>query len=165
MVSEKGLCKKCTLLINSGTKKRKSEKPIKRESSRNYSKALREAKRSFQLLRRLQEADKKGMVKCVHGSIRHYTKCDGGHYVPGEKLFTCFIQDNVWPQEKYKNMDMMNPVTVLEYRNFLIKKVGIERVEWLEMASKLQIKYSVFELVEMKRQYDKEIEEIKSKII
>lgn len=163
MVDVPGLCQKCIRLINSGTKKRKP-KPIKKESSNNYRKALRDAKQSFQLLRRLQESDLNGMVKCVHGSVKHYTKCDGGHYIPAEKLFTCFIPENVNPQEKYKNMDMMNPLTVIEYRNWLIKKIGLQRVEWLEMASKLQAKLSTFELIEMKKQYDNEINEIKQKI-
>lgn len=149
-------------MLNGGVRKRKAAKPIKKESSRNYSKALREAKRSFQLLRRLQEADENGIVRCVHGAIRNYKGVDGGHYLPSHKLFTCFIPDNVWPQEKYKNLDMMNPVTVLEYRNWLIQKVGLERVEWLEMASKLNIKYSTFELIEMKKNYDNEIAKIKS---
>ena len=160
-VTEKGLCKKCTDLINSGPGSKKHRKPIKKESNSNYSKALREAKRSFQLLRRLQESDDKGIVNCVHGAIRNYKGVDGGHYIPAHKLFTCFVADNVWPQEKYKNLDMMNPVTVFEYRNFLIQKVGLQRVEWLEMASYLTIKYSSFELIEMKNQYDKEIAEIK----
>ena len=162
-VTERGLCKKCTDLINSGVRKRKAAKPIKKESSRNYSKALREAKRSFQLLRRLQEADDKGMVKCIGGSYRHYTKCDGSHYIPAERLFTCFIPDNVNCHEKFLNLTMHNPVVSMQYRNWLIEKVGLQRVEWLEMASHLTIKYSTFELIEMKKQYDKEIAEIKSK--
>lgn len=160
VVKEKGLCLKCTKLINSGTRAKKP-KPIKKESSRNYSKALREAKQSFQLLRRLQETDENGIVKCVHGSYRSYKSCDGGHYLPGYKLFTCFNPLNVWPQEKYKNMDMMNPVTVMEYRDFLINKIGLQKVEWLESVAHLPVKYSTFELVEMKRQFDNEIAEIK----
>lgn len=162
MVNEKGLCAKCTKMLNSGTAKRKkAAKPIKKESSRNYSKALREAKQSFQLLRRLQEADDKGIVKCVHGSYRNYKGCDSGHYLPATKLFTCFNPLNVWPQEKHKNMDMMNPVTVMEYRKFLIDKIGLDQVEWLESVANLPIKYSTFELVEMKREFDKQIAEIK----
>ena len=155
---ESGICDKCQNLIKQGFKKRK---PIKKNSDLSFPKAFKEAKQTFQLLRRVQEADTNGMVKCVHGSIKHYTRCDSGHFYPAMYKNTCFNHLNVHPQEKTKNMDMMNPATVLEYRNFLINKIGIHELERLESIYKLPKKYSSFELIEMTKAWKAEIEQIK----
>ena len=152
-----GICDKCTNQLNKVGKR----KPIAKESNLSFPKALAEAKRAFQLLRRVQEADNKGMVKCVHGRYVHYSKCDGGHYIPAHYKKHCFDPNNVWPQEKNKNMDMHCPVTVKEYRDFLIKKIGIEYVEYLENTYKMTVKYTAFELKEMAKAFNHEAEKIK----
>ena len=121
-IFENGICPKCIGLMNKSVK---AKKQIKKASDRDYPKAFKEAKAAFQLLRRLQEADKNGVVICVHGSRKHYTRCDGGHYMPAHYKYHCFNPLNVHPQEKHKNMDMQNPITVMEYRSFLIKKIGL----------------------------------------
>ena len=139
----------------------KKRKPIKKQSEQSYPMAFKDAKRTFQLLRRLQESDLNGIVICVHGKRCHYTKCDGGHYLPAHNLNTCFNSLNVWPQEKVKNLNMNDPIVAMEYRNFLIKKIGIKDVENLESTYKIQKKYSVFELVEMTKVWKSEIEQIK----
>ena len=56
---------------------------------------------------------------------------------------------------------MQNPMTVLEYRNFLINKIGINELERLESIYKLPKKYSAFELIEMTKVWKAEIEQIK----
>ena len=155
---ENGICDKCKSVLNKVSKR---NKPIRKESQGNWSKAFREAKRDFQLLRRLQEADSNGIVSCVHGKKAHYTKVDAGHYLPSHYKNTCFNHLNVWPQEKNKNMDMINPMTVMEYRSFLIKKIGLSEVEKLEQTYKIERKFSAFELVEMSKLFRIEIEIIK----
>ena len=153
-----GICEKCTKLMNQGFKPKKA---IKKESDRSYPKAFKEAKAAFQLLRRLQEADINGIVKCIHGSYKHYSKVDGGHFYPAMYKNTCFNSFNVWPQEKSKNLDMMNPETVNEYKEFLIKKIGVQEFIALTDSYKLPKKYSTFELIEMTRYYRSEIDRIK----
>jgi hypothetical protein len=155
---ENGICPKCQKLIKQGFK---SRKPIKKNSDLSFPKAFKEAKQTFQLLRRVQEADINGMVKCVHGSIKHYTKVDAGHYLPANYKYHCFNPLNVHPQEKNKNMDMHCVITVLEYREFLIKKIGLVEVEKMEQTHRLERKYSVFELIEMTKAWKLEIEQIK----
>ena len=158
-----GICPKCEALIKKGFATRKKatkekRKALSKTSANNYPKALRRAKAAFQRLRRIQEADAKGYVKCVHGGIRHYTKCDGGHYFPSTYLFTCFNPDNVFPQEKYKNADMNNPTTQQEYKDFLLKTIGEKRLKFLEDNYRIPIKYTAFELNAMAEQWEKESE-------
>lgn len=155
---ENGICPKCQKLMKQGFKKRK---PIKKNSDLSFPKAFKEAKQTFQLLRRVQEADTNGMVKCVHGSIKHYTKVDAGHYLPANYKYHCFNPLNVHPQEKNKNMDMHCVITVLEYREFLIKKIGLVEVEKMEQTHRLERKYSAFQLIEMTKAWKVEIEQIK----
>jgi len=155
---ENGICDKCKTILN---KVPKRNKPIRKQSPANWSKAFREAKRDFQLLRRLQEADNNGMVNCVHGRKAHYKQVDAGHYLPSHYKNTCFNPLNVWPQEKNKNLDMGNPVTAMEYRSFLIKKIGLGEVEKLEQTYKMERKFAAFELVEMSKLFRIEIEIIK----
>lgn len=155
---ENGICPKCTVTLNKVSKR---NKPLKKQSDSGWSKAFRECKISFQLLRRIQEANNEGMVTCVHGKRMHYTKCDSGHYMPAQYKYTCFNPLNVWPQEKNKNMDMQNPVTVLEYRSYLIEKIGLIEVERLEQTYRIERKYSAFELVEMSKLFRSEIDAIK----
>ena len=151
-----GICDACQKQINKAYRtkavKRKS-KSINKKSNREYPKALKEAKEFFQKWARLKFADDNGMVKCVHGSIRHYKKIDGGHYIPAERLATCFDEINVNPQEKNKNLDMYNPITNKEYTDYMNKKYGNEAIINLEKRSHLNIKYSVFELKEIAKKY------------
>lgn len=165
---QNGLCNKCTLLIQKGftARKREAKKKkmtLKRESQNAYPNALKRAKAAFQRLRRIQEADENGIVKCVHGSVRKWEHVQGGHYFPSFYLYTCFHPDNVWPQEAIKNYDMQNPETQNEYRNFLLQKIGAERLAFLETHYRLPIKYSTIELNALAERWENEAKELINK--
>lgn len=158
-----GICPKCEALIKKGFAARKKatkekRKALSKTSANNYPKALRRAKAAFQRLRRIQEADSNGMCRCVHGGLKHYTKIDAGHLYPATYLFTCFHPDNVWPQSKHKNFDMHNYQTQLEYRNYLLQKIGNERLGYLDQNYRNPKKYSTFELNTLAEQWEKESE-------
>jgi hypothetical protein len=158
-IFENGICPRCKGKISQSQKPKKT---IKQVSNNSYPKALKEAKRAFQLLRRVQESDHNGVCKCVHGSYRHYTKCDGGHLFPAYYLAICFNPINVNPQEKDKNKDMMNPETTQEYVNWFIDKYGKDQYERLKLLKNSKIKYSTFELVEMTKIWTTQIEKLKT---
>ena len=87
--------------------------------------------KSFQLLRRLEEADEFGMCTCIStGKREYYQKLDGGHYLSRRCRATELEPDNVWPQSKYANQYLNGDP--LNYRDGLIRKIGLERVERLE---------------------------------
>lgn len=162
---EGGICDKCKVRINQNkkpkAKKNQPVKPIEKLSKRSYPEALRKAKQSFQLLRRLETSDDNGYCKCVHGEHKHYKSCDAGHLIPAYYLAVCFDKDNVWPQEKHKNRDMMNPETSGQYKDWLIAEKGEET--YIRLISRMhnKVKYSTFELIVMKEDFDKQIKEIK----
>jgi len=152
-----GICDKCKVILNKVSKR---NKPIRKQSPRSWSKALREAKASFQKLRRLQEMDQNGICLCVNGEYRHWTKAQGGHWIPGKNLSTCFESMNVHPQAGHKNADMDNPIISAEYTAYMIARYGAEEVEKLVQRSKQTKKYSTFELIWMKKEYDNQVLEI-----
>jgi hypothetical protein len=153
---DNGLCPKCTKSLNNWHNA-KTKSKIKRQSSNTYPKALREAKASFQQLRRIEEADNNGIVICEDGSRCLWSKCDGGHYIPAKYLATCFQKENVNPQRKVRNLNMDDPTISLGYRSFMISKYGIDVVEQIERDKHVPKKYTVFELEIMKADYDSQI--------
>lgn len=87
--------------------------------------------KAFQLLRRLEEADENGYCTCIStGKREEYQKLDGGHYISRRCRATELEHDNVWPQSKYANQYLGGDT--LNYRDSLIRKIGLERVERLE---------------------------------
>lgn len=87
--------------------------------------------KAFQLLRRLEEADEFGYCTCISTGKRiYYKECDGGHLIPRRCKATELEPDNVWPQSKYANQYLNGDY--LNYRDNLVKKIGLDRVERLE---------------------------------
>ena len=87
--------------------------------------------KAFQLLRRLEEADEWGMCTCISTGKRiPYKELDGGHYISRTCRATELEHDNVWPQSKYANQYLHGDYH--NYRDSLIKKIGMDRVERLE---------------------------------
>ena len=87
--------------------------------------------KSFQLLRRLEEADEWGMCTCISTGKRiPYKELDGGHYISRACRATELEHDNIWPQSKYANQYLHGDYH--NYRDRLIDKIGLDRVERLE---------------------------------
>lgn len=87
--------------------------------------------KQFQLLRRLEEADEFGYCTCISTGKRIYYKdLDGGHLISRRCRATELESDNVWPQSKYANQYLSGDY--LNYRDNLVKKIGLDRVERLE---------------------------------
>lgn len=62
------------------------------------------AKKEFQKYVRMRDADEHGYCTCCTcGKRLHWKEIDGGHFVPAERLATCFIDENCNPQCTYCN--------------------------------------------------------------
>lgn len=90
---------------------------------------------AFQLMRRLEEADKNGICSCIScGRKHHYKELDGGHFISkgaGGHFGARYARFNVWPQcvycNKYKSGNSA------EYRARLVQKIGKDTVEEMEL--------------------------------
>lgn len=171
VVTVKGdICPSCQIKI--ATKKpiqKKDQKPkqielfekpqkTKYQIDRGKNKRLfNDALTAFQKLRRLQESDKNGYCKCVNGEMKHWKACDGGHYFSSGKCRnTAFTPMNVHPQSKIKNFNMGTGFVADEYKSYLIKRYGKEAFEILEIQAKIPKKWSNFELIEMRKDFNRQ---------
>ena len=101
----------------------------------------KKAKKTFQKWVRLRDADKHGFCKCCTcGTIKHWKKCDGGHFIPAEWLATCFIEHNCHSQCKSCNGFLEGNKD--EYFIFMEKKYGRGTVDQLIQQKHLNIKYT-----------------------
>jgi len=148
------------------------EKPKKTKSQIDLDKNKRlfdETLIEFQRLRRLQESDENGYCKCVNGEImkwnaygKYYNEqCHSGHYFSAGKCRnTAFVSMNVHPQNGAKNMTMGDGFVADEYKSYLIKRYGKEAFESLEIQARIPKKWSNFELIQMRKEYNRQYLEL-----
>jgi len=85
---------------------------------------------AFCKLRRLQEADYNGMVRCVTcGRPVKWNECDGGHFIDRHYRGTELEPDNVWPQCVVCNRFLSGDKE--KYKDVLINRIGKDRMERL----------------------------------
>lgn len=102
------------------------------EKSRRIPQNIRDGcLKSFQRLRRLEEANDSGFVRCIScGRILKWKDAEGGHYISRANRATEMERDNVWPQcHECNNLLHGN---LEEYRARLVEKIGEERVRRIE---------------------------------
>lgn len=93
--------------------------------------AREKALKAFQRLRRYQCADGNGIVRCISCGVAIEAKrCDGGHYEGRSNRATELENDNVWGQCKRCNGPLGG--NTIAYRNRLIARIGLDRVERIE---------------------------------
>lgn len=131
-----------TTTSRSKTKKVKKPKPI---PSNIRQKALS----SFQKLRRAEEANADGMVRCIScGKVMDWRESQGGHYIPRGVTATELEPDNVNPQCPRCNGPLNG--NYICYRMGLVNKIGEERVQRLEhMMEAYRANYSDCEAMEL----------------
>jgi hypothetical protein len=85
-------------------------------------------------------------------SCGEYKKLQAGHYVAVKKgSFLRFHEDNV--NGECLHCNYYNPSHLVWYRMNLVKKIGVERVEWLEANCRNVKKWSRAELEEIIQKY------------
>lgn len=114
----------------------RSKKPAKSKANKPKKKPIPKNIRTrcltaFQKLRRMQEANDEGYVRCIScGKAMHWKEAQGGHYIPRTVRTTELDKDNIWPQcPQCNGVRAGNPIP---YRYNLVRKIGKERVERLE---------------------------------
>jgi hypothetical protein len=120
-----------------------------------------EAREWFQRFIRLRDKD----LACI-SCEREADSYDGGHYFKAE-LYSglIFHEDNCHKQCKRPcNMDLHGNES--NYRIGLVKKIGEERVKWLEENKDMlrTYKYSKAELIQIKEIYKGKVKEIKATV-
>jgi hypothetical protein len=136
-------------------KQRKKDKEA-REKLKTIGQVEADAKRIFQKWVRFRDKD----LPCISCN-KTADSYDGGHYFKSE-LYSglIFHEDNCNKQCVYCNQHLHGNES--NYRIGLVKKIGEERVRWLEENKDRlrQYKYSKDELIEIKKKYLQKLKEL-----
>jgi len=137
------------------TKKKKAQTKVLKEKVKTLSDYAKETQTIFNRYIRLRDAGK-GCISCL--TTKPNIQYHAGHYRSvGAAPQLRFHELNVWLQcSSCNNHKSGNSI---EYRINLIKRIGIDKVEWLECQNK-PIKYTVLELIDLKEHYKQKIKDV-----
>ena len=144
------------LKIKAEKKKQQQEKKVLREKVKTLSDYAKEAQTIFNRYIRLRDAE----MPCIScGTTKTNIQYHAGHYRSvGAAPQLRFEELNVWKQCSACNNHKSG--NSIEYRINLIKRIGVEKVEWLESQNKPK-KYTKDELVEIKNKYTQKLKTLK----
>ena len=132
----------------------KKELKEKLKTKKDYEKEL---ERIFNKYIRLRDRNEP-CISC--GAKAHTYKLTAGHYFPaGSYKNIRFDEDNVHSQCWY-NCNRSKSGNLIEYRVGLVGKIGTQRLEALEKRAREPRKYTIPELIELKKYYKNKIKEL-----
>ena len=114
----------------------------------------------FQLYIRLRDVNNQGAFRCIScGKSKPFSPMDAGPFIGRAEISLRYCESNVFGHSRYCNR-MLNG-NLLDYRKALVKKLGEDKVEWLENTKHSTKQYSIFELQTLIDYYKKEVEKLK----
>jgi len=144
------------LTLKKEAKEWSREKKIIKEKLKTLGQYEKDAKVEFQKWIRLRDKDE----PCISCKTNKASQWDGGHYFKAE-LYSglIFHEDNCHKQCSRCNNELHGNES--SYRINLVKKIGEERVKWLEdNKDRLRVyKFTKQELIDIKDEYKKRIKE------
>lgn len=129
----------------------KVKKPVE-----NKKKHTDELDKVFSFYIRLRDSMPGGMCKCIScGKIVPFSKIQAGHYRSRGNMSTRWNPDNVNGECVECNLQLRNGDHLLDYRANLIRKIGENKVTWIDAYSREPYKYTDFELTILIKDYTK----------
>lgn len=109
---------------------------------------------------RLKYSNKNGYCRCIScGKVYFWKNIQNGHYMSRRYMSTRFSEDNCRPQGVECNI--FNQGNIQMYRRALIKEIGEQRVNLIEVRARQERKcWSIFELNALIEFYKKEVEKL-----
>lgn len=157
----------CAIVLADIAKKKKeaSKTRIERQERKAAKERLKtkrdwsnEIDRIFQEYCRYRDADEP-CISCEKFCSPNGNESDGGHYITRRNKALRWDERNCNKQCKYCNDRLKGNYS--EYRKGMIKKYGIEVVEWLERTDHVVPRYTISELIEIKAKYSKLARELR----
>ena len=109
---------------------------------------------------RLKYSDSRGYCRCIScGKVYFWKEIQNGHYMSRRYMSTRFSEDNCRPQGVECNI--FNQGSIQMYRRALIKEIGEQRVDLIEVRARQENKnWSLFELKQLIEYYKKEVDKL-----
>lgn len=127
----------------------RTSKPVE-----NKKKHTDELDKVFQFYIRLRDAMTGGMSRCIScGKVVPFDKIQAGHFRSRKHMSTRWSELNV--NSECFVCNCMDGDHLLDYRKNLIRKIGEQKVQWIESYCHETQKWSDFELVLMIKDYSK----------
>jgi hypothetical protein len=141
-------------------KKTSAKKLVKKKkSSIPLSKLRDELDRVFSLYIRQKSSDKNGDAKCVTcGSVKEWRKQHCGHYISRRHLSLRWEIKNC--EVQCVGCNIFNQGAGSSFALFLIKKYGVNHLEWLEIKKNNTMKMDRFAYQSLMEEYKQKIENI-----
>ena len=115
--------------------------------------------RVFALYIRLRDVMPNGYVRCIScGKIKAFDDVDCGHFHSRTHMATRFDEDNCHAECRFDNR--FSADHLIKYRQNLIKKIGQNRVDLLEVKAHSAKHYMDFELEQMIEHYTREVKKL-----
>lgn len=123
-----------------------SSAQIKKYQKKDIPQLIKLAEKYFNAFIRKRD-DQGGYFTCISCGIpKSLNKMNAGHYLSaGHNGIVRFNEDNVWGQCIGCNLHLHG--NLIKYRENLVKKIGVERVEMLESTSRMAHKWDRFGLI------------------
>lgn len=132
-------------------------KNLDKESLKTWSDHIQELQKLFNQFIRMRDLG----LPCISCGTTKNVEYHAGHYIPaGNYGFLRFNELNV-NRQCGKNCNKERHGNVHEYRDGLIKKIGIEKVLWLEANRHNNLELSIPEIIELKIKYKQKIKELR----
>lgn len=132
--------------------KRKPKAKKTKSKSSSFSTLVNKLDKVYSKYIRLRDAMPGGMTRCIScGKIKPFDKMDCGHFFSRTHMSTRFDEDNTHSECSFCNRFCADHL--IGYRENLIKKIGTQRFQLLEVKVHQTKKWSHFELEQLIKYY------------
>ena len=138
------------------TKKRKADDGQPKKRTKRKPDLVKKLDRVFSLYIRLRDAMPSGFVRCIScGKIKRFEDVDCGHYFSRTHMATRFDEDNC--NAGCRSCNRMSADHLIGYRKNLVAKIGLNRIDRLDVLAHSQKHWLDSELEEKIRYYTAEV--------
>lgn len=138
------------------TKKRKTDDGQPKKRTKRKPDLVKKLDRVFSLYIRLRDAMPSGFVRCIScGKIKRFEDVDCGHYFSRTHMATRFDEDNC--NAECRSCNRMSADHLIGYRKNLVAKIGLNRIDRLDVLAHSQKHWLDSELEEKIRYYTAEV--------
>ena len=138
------------------TKKRKADDGQPKKRTKRKPDLVKKLDRVFSLYIRLRDAMPSGFVRCIScGKIKRFEDVDCGHYFSRTHMATRFDEDNC--NAECRSCNRMSADHLIGYRKNLVAKIGLNRIDRLDVLAHSQKHWLDSELEENIRYYTAEV--------
>lgn len=138
------------------TKKRKADDGQPKKRTKRKPDLVKKLDRVFSLYIRLRDAMPSGFVRCIScGKIKRFEDVDCGHYYSRTHMATRFDEDNC--HAECRSCNRMSADHLIGYRKNLVGKIGLSRIDRLDVLAHSQKHWLDCELEEKIKYYTAEV--------